>query len=80
MVVHDLDFMGVALLPSEADAPLIIDPNAVLPGALASKLLESVPGWDTQIIERLSRIDDDELAQHGALELARIPADALPLE
>src|SRR2546430_5958004 len=80
MVVNDLDLMGITLLPSEADAPLIVDPNTVLPSALPSKLLEPVPRRDTQIIESLSGINDDKLAQHCALELARISADAMALE
>lgn len=72
--------MRIAVLPSEADAPLIVDANTVLPSALPSKLLESVPRRDAQIIEGLGGIDDDQFAQHGALELARISADPLPLE
>lgn len=80
MIVNDLDLMGITCLPSEADAPLVVDPDTVLPGALPSKPLEPVPWRATQIIERLSGINDDQLAQHGALKLARISADAFPLE
>ena len=80
MVVNDLDLMRIAVLPSKADAPLIVDPNTVLPSALSAKLLESVSRRDAQILEGLGSIDDDQLAQHGALELARISADPLPLE
>jgi hypothetical protein len=80
MVVHDLDVKRIAVLPSEADAPLIIDANTVLSSALPAQLLESVPWRDAQIIERLGGVDDDQLAQHGALELARISADPFPLE
>lgn len=80
MVVYDLDLMGIPVLPSEANAPLVVDPNTVLPNALPSKLLESVSRRGTQIIERLSGINDDQLAQHGALEFARKSADALSLE
>jgi hypothetical protein len=37
MVVHDLDFKGVSINPLEADAPLVVDPNAVLPLAVTAK-------------------------------------------
>jgi hypothetical protein len=80
MVVNDLDLMGIAFQPSEVDAPLVIDPNTVLPSAASSQLLEPVPPRHAQIIESLSGIDEYKPAQHGALELARISADALPLE
>ena len=80
MIVNDLDLMRIAVLPSKANAPLIVDPNTVQPSALPSQLLQSVARRNAQIIESLGGIDDDQLAQHGALELARISADPLPLE
>jgi hypothetical protein len=30
VVIHDLNVKGVAILPPEADPPLLVDPNAVL--------------------------------------------------
>jgi hypothetical protein len=30
VVVDDLDFVGMAILPNETDSPLIVDPNAEL--------------------------------------------------
>jgi hypothetical protein len=30
MVVHDFNVNGIAVHPDEANAPLVIDPNAVL--------------------------------------------------
>jgi hypothetical protein len=36
MIVDDFDFMRVAVSPSETDSPLIVDANAVAPGALAA--------------------------------------------
>ena len=80
MIVNDLDLMRIAVLPSEANAPLIVDPNTVQPSALPSQLLQPVARRNAQIIESLGSIDDDQVAQHGALEIARISADPLPLE
>ena len=80
MIVNDLDLMRIAVLPSEADAPLIVDPNTVLPSALPSQLLQSIPRRDAQIIEGFRGIDDNQLSQHGAPEVARVSADPLPLE
>jgi hypothetical protein len=52
----------------------------VLPRAITAKLLQSIPGWHTQVIERLGGIDHDELTQHGSLNVGRIATDTLPTE
>ena len=62
MVVNDLDLVCIAILPSEANAPLIVDPDTVLPSALTSKLLEAISWRDAQILEGLGGINDDQLA------------------
>jgi hypothetical protein len=49
VVVHDLYFKGIAALPLKADAPLVIDTDAELPGAISSKGLEPVPGNQPEI-------------------------------
>jgi hypothetical protein len=33
MIIHDLNVIGVPVSPNKADAPLIVDANAVLPSA-----------------------------------------------
>jgi len=42
--VADLDLVGVATSPDEADAPLVVDADAVLAGAVAGEPLEAVAG------------------------------------
>jgi hypothetical protein len=49
LVINDLDIEDVARFPNEADAPLIINPNAVLPGTLPAKRLEAVGRWQAQV-------------------------------
>lgn len=44
MLVADLDLTRVAVLPDEADAPLVVDTDAVLAGAVAAEPLEVLPG------------------------------------
>jgi len=39
MVVHDFYVMRIAVMPVEANAPLIVDPNVVCPGAVALEQL-----------------------------------------
>ena len=75
MRVDDLD-----VLPAEADAPLIVDANAVLAGPIAFEFLQAVAGRDAQILELLGGVHEAELAQHEALELRWEAADRLSLE
>ncbi len=35
MIVHNLDRLGIALTPNEANAKLVVNSDAVLPGPLA---------------------------------------------
>ena len=40
MVVHDLDVVGASGTPSKAEAPLLVDADAVRTGTVAGQLLE----------------------------------------
>ena len=44
MVVDDFDLMRVAVAPHETDPELVVDPNAVLPGAVTLKSFQLVAG------------------------------------
>jgi hypothetical protein len=49
MVVDDLNFVGVATRPNEADSPLVIDPYAVLAAAPPFQALQTVRWWHAKI-------------------------------
>src|SRR5688572_854950 len=63
MVINDLHILSVMAGPSEADAPLIIDPDAVLPQTVAPQSLQSIAGRNAQVIEARR---DLQLAQLAA--------------
>ena len=46
VIVHDLDFFGVAVGPAKANSPLIVDSDAVLPTPVTRELFESIGWWD----------------------------------
>lgn len=56
MVVNDLDIMGVAILPTEANAPLVIDTDTVLAAPPTSELLQSIARRYSQIGYGIGRI------------------------
>jgi hypothetical protein len=80
VVINDLDFISVAVFPPKADAPLIVDANAMLARAIAFELLEAIAGRNPEVIEPFRRVDRDELTEHGPHELRRIATDVLALE
>lgn len=80
MVVHDFDvaWPRLAVRPLEADAPLLVDPDRELPGAVASQNLKPVAWQGAQRVERGRGVQDGEAARGLALESLERP-DELPL-
>jgi hypothetical protein len=74
VIVRDLDIVGVALGPSEADTPLVVDPNAHLPCAISFQSFESITGWVAQVLNRGCGIELPEFAKRPILNPARKPA------
>lgn len=68
MVVDDLDILGSSVAPPEADAPLLVDADAVGARPVASEFLEPVSRRYPEIIERLGSIQEEQLSQRGALD------------
>jgi hypothetical protein len=67
VVVHDLDVFRSSGRPSEADAPLVVDADAVRIGSVALELLEAVTWRNPEIPDLICGVQDEQLAQGGAL-------------
>jgi len=57
VVIHDLDVLGTVVSPGEADTPLIIDPDAVLPDSIAPQRLQTIARRHSELIEHNDRIE-----------------------
>ena len=42
MIINDLDLVGIFIPPGEVNAPLIVDPYAILTGTIAGQLLKAI--------------------------------------
>src|SRR5690242_18904329 len=51
VIVDHLYIVGIAGVPSKADAPLIVDPDAMLAGPVALQRFQSIAGWHSKEIE-----------------------------
>ncbi len=56
MVIHDLNIVSIPLPPNKADAPLVVDSNAVLPAATAMQRFEPIARRRGQIAQVRSSI------------------------
>jgi hypothetical protein len=82
VVVGDLDLCGARGGPSEADAPLVVNADAVLSLAVAVQLLEAVTRWNPKVVDVLGGVEDQELAIGNSLKIGAELADvrAIPDE
>src|SRR5690625_6194483 len=63
VVVNDLHLLRSCVGPHEPDPPLVVDPDAVLPGAVALQRFEPVARRDPKILDGLRRSHLTKLAQ-----------------
>ena len=59
VVIHDVYVVNAVSLPTEADTPLIVDPNAVLPSPITLERLQTISRRRIQFIEPSDRVDLD---------------------
>ena len=69
MVINNFNGVGITVFPDEADAPLVIYPDAVLADAIASQRFQSIGGWHSHIIQSFRAMELHQLAQCGALNV-----------
>lgn len=75
VVIHDLDLVGIPLLPEKADSPTIVDADAVLSFPVARKRVQAIPGRRPQIVELPGIVQNHQLCLRSALYLRRkLPA------
>lgn len=66
MIIGNLDINRIAPVPSETQAILVVDPYAVLPGAIALQRLEAVSGKRRQINKRARVVKESQAASRPA--------------
>lgn len=71
MIVNDF-YVRHAIVPNKANAPLVVNSNAVLPSTVSRKLLQSVARRRPKKVERFSGIKLGKLAFGNCLESAKL--------
>ncbi len=80
VVVHDLSVVRIAAVPSEADPPLVVDPDAALARAITAQPFQTVPRRHTKIVQLRRSIQHPELSQGDLLHPRSEPATRPPVE
>jgi len=71
VIVDDLDVVCVSVSPPKADAPLIVDADAVLPLSVAAQCLEPIAGRGGQILDDASAVQIQELPTRLSFDRAK---------
>jgi hypothetical protein len=79
VVVDDLNVLRTCCGPSEADPPLLVDPDAVVAGSITLQLLQSIARRDSQVVDGIRCIEDEEFSQGSPLRVFVEPANSLSL-
>jgi hypothetical protein len=74
VIVDDFHVMAMTVAPSEADSPLVINSNRVLPLPIASQRLQVIPGRRGQIVEISRCMKLQQFPQGDPLDGAKTPA------
>lgn len=68
VIVDEFDILSTSIVPGEADPPLIIDSNAVLPRPVVFQRLQPIAGRHTQRVEKAGGVDLRQLSEDGLLD------------
>lgn len=71
MVVHDFDMVRIALMPAKADAPLVVNADAVLAFSVAFERFQPVRRRNPQLIEIGDVIEHAQFTARDVLDIAR---------
>ncbi len=60
MVINDFNFVSMTVTPSEADAPAIVDSDAVLPGPISPQGLQPIARDSRQVFQAGGCVEPSE--------------------
>ena len=79
MVINDLDLMGT-VVPDEADAPLVVNSNAVLPPPVPSEGFQAVPAQCLEVVQAGRGVQATQLLPGPVLDLGRKVGRLIPFK
>jgi hypothetical protein len=80
VIVHDLDILWPAIGPNEADAPLVVDANAVLSRTIPFQLLQPIARGRRQVTQSFGIVQLPQLALRNPLQVRPDPSSKATVE
>jgi hypothetical protein len=80
MIIHNLHLFGMAFSPHEADAPLVIDTDAVLSFTIPLQGFQSIRRWQAEVFQPAGRVERIELYEGPLLNITGELTDELSFE
>ena len=80
MIVGDLHVIGITVVPSETDAPLVVDPDGVLTGPVSIQRVQSVARRDVRVLQRTRRVKCQQLPMRSYVNVRWEAAHASSFE
>jgi hypothetical protein len=80
VVVADLYCVRTVGTPDEADAPLVVDSDAVLSSPVASQAFQPVSRWAPEVLQCVRRVQEEQLPVGLALDVGCQPGHPLSLK
>ena len=77
MIIHNLDVMRIAVMPCEADAPPVIDSNAIRPSAAALQPFKAVSRRHAKILQPQCPMQVQKLPARRPLDGLKSPHPAV---
>lgn len=71
MIIHNFDFVRMAFLPAKTDAPLVVDPDAVLPQPTALQGFQAITRRHSHLAQFRSGVQGEQLAPCASLNRRR---------
>lgn len=69
MIIHNLNLLGAGLFPDKTNAPLVVDPNAVLSCAATLQSFQAVAGRGHKVSKFAGLMDLPKLPLRDALHV-----------
>src|SRR6185369_12584034 len=80
VVINDLDVTGIIALPYKTNAPLLVDPDTMLPLPVAAQRLQIIRRRNTQRFKDSCRVQDLQLYRRSSLNGLRQLCGELPVK
>lgn len=79
VVVNEFDIFCTSLFPNKADPPLRINADTMLTSTVADQPLQSISGWDSEVLDILRRMNQLKFPHGCPLDFAINTLDVILL-